>query len=185
MLLILTKSQTEEIRIHPNQVLMLKEEAVARRKNIMANILGHPIGTETEIKEWEVQPVGLTMPLLHQEEYPTEAVWVVDHRLVEVHIVEKNHHLAVTTTGVNTLKFVLHPQQRGLEVMEDQEQVWEPIEIFVEEAVNMVALEHQDHHPLQTLHCHLGHHPKVVTVAVAITIIEAIETAKALCNCPY
>ena len=147
----------------------------------MANILGHPIGTETEIKELEVLPVGLTMPLLHQEEYPTEAVWVVDHRLVEVHIVEKNHHLAVTTTGVNTLKFVLHPQQRGLEVMEDQEQVWEPIEIFVEEAVNMVALEHQDHHPLQTLHCHLGHHPKVVTVAVAITIIEAIETAKAFC----
>ena len=159
---------------------MLKEVAVAKRKNIMANIPGHPTGTETEIKELEVLTVGLTMPLLHQEEYPTEAVWVVDHLLVEVHIVEKNHHLAVNTTGVNTLKFVLHLQQRGLEVMEDQEQVWEPIEIFVEEAVNMVALEHQDHHPLQTFHCHLGHHPKVVTVAVAITIIEAIETAKAI-----
>ena len=79
----------------------------------MANILGHPIGTETEIKELEVQPVGLTMPLLHQEEYPREVVWVVDHRMVEVHIKEKNHHLAVNTTGVNTLKFVLRLQQRG------------------------------------------------------------------------
>ena len=108
----------------------------------MANI-GRLIGKETENKELEAQVVtiGRTMPLLHQEECLIEAIWLVDHLVVEVLILEINH-LVVNTTGVNTLKFVLHLPQRGLEVMEDQHQVWELIEIFVEEVVSMVPLEY-------------------------------------------
>lgn len=83
------------------------------------------------------------------------------------------HHQVANTTGANTLRFVLPLLQRELEAMEVQ-QHWALIGTFAEEVVNTEAQEHQDRRLLITRH--LPGHPRVVTVAVATTIIEAIGT---------
>lgn len=102
-----------------------KEATVAEKKNItVSSILGLPIETvvviETESKELRVEVIGRTLPQLPLEEFRTEAAPEVDLLVVET-ILEINCRQVVSTTGVNTLKFVLPLLQRGLEVMEVQQ----------------------------------------------------------------
>ena len=117
---------------------------------------------ETESNATQVEVIDHTMLPLPQEQCLNE-VMLEEDPIIQVQIMEKNHQ-AVTTTGANTLKFVLNHQQIGLEVVVQHPLVL--IGTFVEEVVNMEA---QDHQAVQG-------HLKVVIVAAATTITEAAGT---------
>lgn len=98
--------------------ITLKEVIVVKKRNITVhNILGPPKGIvvaiEIESREARVEVIGLTMHRPPQEEFLTEIVPGVD--LLEVVITEliKYHHQGPNTTGVSTLRFVLHLLPRG------------------------------------------------------------------------
>ena len=117
---------------------------------------------ETESNATQVEVIDHTMLPLHQDQCLNE-VMLEEDPIIQVQIMEKNHQ-AVTTTGANTLRFVLTHQQIGQEVVAQHLLVL--IGTFVEEVVNMEA---QDHQAVQG-------HPKVVIVAAATTITEATGT---------
>lgn len=157
--------------------VILKGAIVAKKKNItVSSTLGLLIEIvvviETENKKLRVEIIGRTMPQLPLGGFRTEAASEVDLLLRETILEINCHHQVANTTGVNTLRFVLPLLQRGLEAMEVQ-QHWALIETFVEEVVNTEVQERQDRLLITR---HLPDHPKVATVAVVTTIIEATGT---------
>jgi hypothetical protein len=66
---------------------------------------------ETESNATQVEVIDHTMLPLPQDQCLNE-VMLDEDPIIQVQIMEKNHQ-AVTTTGANTLKFVLNHQQIG------------------------------------------------------------------------